>query len=155
LNFQNSNNYLPPSSEVKKMRLSYRGVNYETELPILEANEGEIGGKYRGRDWNYRYPKHIPQLKPKFYQQYRGIAYSTRPIPKDGEIVFPQWNATGVYCPISLQQPQTVVSSEVSKTHLENMRRSLERRLEIAKENGDESLLELLKKESRQLALES
>lgn len=136
------------------MKLSYRGVDYEKELPILEMNEGEIGGKYRGRDWNYRYPRHIPQLQPKWYRQYRGVAYSTRPIPREGEIVIPQWNTTGVYCPVPVQQPQTVVADEISNTHLENMRRSLERRLQVAKANGDEHLIDLLEKESQQLALE-
>lgn len=136
------------------MRLSYRGVNYEKEQPTLEMNEGEIGGKYRGRDWNYRYPRHIPQLQPKYYRQYRGIAYSTLPIPAEGEIISPQWNATGVYCPVPVQKPEAVVTSEFSKTHLDNIRRNLERRLQVAKANGNESLIDLLEKEFRQLALE-
>jgi len=53
---------------------------------------GDIGGKYRGQDWNHHYPRH-------------------------------------------------------------NIRRRLERRLQIAQENGDETLVNLLKKESQDLAL--
>jgi Domain of unknown function (DUF4278) len=136
------------------MKLSYRGVNYEKEQPTLEMNEGEIGGKYRGRDWHYRYPRHIPQLEPKYYRQYRGVAYSTIPIPAEGEIIAPQWNETGVYCSVPVQKPEAVVTSELSKTHLDNIRRNLERRLLVAKANGNESLIELLEKEFRQLALE-
>jgi hypothetical protein len=136
------------------MRLSYRGVNYEKELPTLEMNEGEIIGKYRGQDCNYRYPRHIPQLKPKWYRQYRGVAYSTRPIPREGEIIFPQWNSTGVYCPVPIKHPHAVVVNEISQTHLENIRRHLERRIQVAKENGDENLIDLLEKEFQQLALD-
>lgn len=135
------------------MRLSYRGVNYEKELPTLEMKEGEIGGKYRAQDWTYRYPRHIPQTKSKLYRQYRGVAYSTNPIPKEGAIFVPQWGSTDVYCPVSTQT-QTVVVNEFSKTHLDNLRRNLERRLQIAQENGDENLVDLLRRESQQLALD-
>jgi hypothetical protein len=136
------------------MKLSYRGVNYDKELPILEMNEKEIGGKYRGQDWNYRYPRHIPQLRSKWYRQYRGVAYSTMPLSREGEAYIPQWSRTESYCSVAAYLPQTVSESEISKTHLENMRRNLERRLQIAKENGDRRLIELLTKESQQLALE-
>jgi len=37
--------------------------------------------------------------------------------------------------------------------YLNNIRRRLERRLQIAQENGDETLVNLLKKESQDLAL--
>lgn len=135
------------------MRLSYRGIDYEKEIPILETNENEIGGKYRGQDWSYRYPRHIPQLKPKLYRQYRGTAYSTYPVAKEGDSFTPNWNETGIYDSVALFS-KTIVSDEVSQIHLENMRRNLERRLQTARENGDENLIELLEKESKQLTLE-
>jgi hypothetical protein len=135
------------------MRLSYRGIDYEKEIPILDANENQIGGKYRGQDWYYRYPRHIPQLKPKLYRQYRGTAYSTYPIAKEGDSFAPQWNETGIYSSVAIFS-KTVVSDEVSQIHLENMRRNLERRLQAARKSGDENLIELLEQESQQLTLE-
>jgi hypothetical protein len=51
-------------------------------------------------------------------------------------------------------KPPVVVQEEtLSSIHLNNIRRRLERRLQIAQENGDETLVNLLKKESQDLAL--
>lgn len=136
------------------MKLSYRGINYEKELPILEMNDGEIGGKYRGQNWRERYPRHIPQLQPKLYRQYRGVAYSTRPIAKAGEVFIPQWYASEDSCSVSMQKPAKIVANQISKTHLENIRQNLERRLQVAKANGDENLIDLLEKEFQQLVLD-
>jgi hypothetical protein len=136
------------------MRLSYRGINYEKELPILEMNDGEIGGKYRGQEWQERYPRHIPQLQPKLYRQYRGVAYSTRPIARAGEVFVPQWNTTQDSCSVPIQKPAKIVVNEISKTHLENIRQNLERRLQVAKANSDKNLIDLLEQEFQQLVLD-
>lgn len=136
------------------MKLSYRGINYEKELPILEMNDSEIGGKYRGQNWIERYPRHIPQLQPKLYRQYRGVAYSTRPIPKAGEVFVPQGYTSQDSCSVSMQKPSKIVANRISKTHLENMRRNLEHRLQVAKANGDDNLIDLLEKEFQQLVLD-
>jgi len=61
------------------MTLAYRGVKYERDSLPLEMKTGDIGGKYRGQDWNHHYPRHMLQLEPKLHRQYRGVAYSTRP----------------------------------------------------------------------------
>ncbi|MGK7875768.1 MAG: DUF4278 domain-containing protein [Xenococcaceae cyanobacterium] len=135
------------------MKLSYRGVSYEDELSILEANEGEIGGKYRGQNWRYRYPKHIPHLEPKLYMQYRGVPYSTHPIPKTEGTPIPQSKATRNFCTVPIRKQCKVVAQETAKIHLENICRNLERRLQVAKASGDENLVNLLENESKQLAL--
>jgi len=59
------------------MTLAYRGVKYERDSLPLEMKTGDIGGKYRGQDWNHHYPRHMLQLEPKLHRQYRGVAYST------------------------------------------------------------------------------
>ncbi|TAE54486.1 MAG: DUF4278 domain-containing protein [Oscillatoriales cyanobacterium] len=41
------------------MKLTYRGANYEYDIPTVDMIEGEVAGKYRGQDWNYRYPRHL------------------------------------------------------------------------------------------------
>ena len=40
-------------------QLSYRGIVYEKELPLIEMETGEYGGRYRGQSWHYRYPRHV------------------------------------------------------------------------------------------------
>lgn len=134
------------------MQLSYRGTYYERQSNPLEVQEGEIAGKYRGQDWKYHYPRHIPQSPPKLYRQYRGVTYSTRPLSGEERTVYPlssKENACSVVCP----SPQPIIENQVSKIHLDNMRRNLERRLRIAEENGDEDLVTLLRKESEQLTV--
>jgi hypothetical protein len=108
-------------------------------------NEGEVGGKYRGQDWKYHYPRHIPQLQPKLYRQYRGVAYSSHPSQT-------RETAT-ITCHVSRNEPSVIVSDEVSQVHLETIRRRLERRLEIALAKGDVELVHLLKQESLALKL--
>lgn len=135
------------------MKLSYRGVSYESEPSILEMNQGEMGGKYRGQQWQYRYPKHIPQVQPKLYMQYRGVTYSTRSVPRTVNSPVAQSELTGTFCPVPVKKDYQVFRNEMAKTHLENIRRNLERRLQVAKESGNDNLVNLLEKESEQLAM--
>lgn len=127
------------------MKLSYRGVPYEPDPLALEINEGEIGGKYRGQNWRYHYPHHMPQLQPKLDRQYRGVFYSSR-----SHI---EHEPTTLTCPFPRIQPTLIITNEVSQVHLETIRRRLERRLEIALTNGDDQLVHLLKQESEDLKL--
>lgn len=130
------------------MRMIYRGVAYERDSTPLEMLEGDIAGKYRGNDCKYRYPRHIPQLEPKLYRQYRGVSYSTRPVAVGENVEMPK-----LACPLPIARPAPIEREWLSTVHLDNIRRRLERRLQIARENGDEDLVELLRKESRDLAL--
>ncbi len=135
------------------MKLSYRGVSYESEPSILEIQAGEMGGKYRGQAWQYRYPRHIPQLHPKLYKQYRGVAYSTYPALLTEKWATSYSTNPNQYSPVSLNSPCKVVVNEIATAHLENMRSSLERRLQIAKSRHDQQLVNLLEQEYQQLVL--
>jgi hypothetical protein len=129
------------------MKLSYRGINYDKDPSVLEVDEGAIAGKYRGGNWRYHYPKHIPEVAPQLYRQYRGVSHSyNSPHPTtEGEPT-----ALTAY-PCMLRTTDQVMTNEIEKTHLENLRRNLERRLRVAKESGNESLVDLLQKEYFQL----
>jgi hypothetical protein len=130
------------------MSLKYRGIPYEQNFIPLEMQEGDIGGKYRGQDWKYHYPRHIPQLEPKLYLQYRGVSYSSRPT-----VVREGMELPTLACSLPLSQLTPIESDPLSAVHLDNIRRRLERRLQSAQEKGDQTLIALLKKESRDLAL--
>ena len=58
------------------MKLSYRGVSYEYNPPVVETTLGEVGGKYRGLDWRFRNMKKPPILQPRVDLTYRGVRYS-------------------------------------------------------------------------------
>lgn len=138
------------------MKLTYRGVSYEAKPSTLEVTEGEVMGKYRGQSWHYQYPRHIPQIGGKPYLQYRGVAYSTSPLPlatsQGQHHLADKLEATA--CPVHLPKAKRVVHNDVSHVHLENMRRNLEYRLQVAQERGDHYLVNLLHQESQQLALQ-
>ena len=137
------------------MRLTYRGVSYDREPLSLEVTEGEIGGQYRGQAWRQHYPRHIPNLKtkPKILQ-YRGVIYQTQTTVVPGP---------RIACHIeTLHRPGTGGTQlkpipqerieQAQQVHLENLRRNLERRLQVAKAKGNETLVRQLEDESRQLA---
>ncbi|MEC4891947.1 MAG: DUF4278 domain-containing protein [Oscillatoria sp. PMC 1051.18] len=135
------------------MRFSYRGVGYDRQSLNLEVIEGEVAGKYRGQEIRYKYPRHIPELQPKIYLQYRGVAYSKRPVVKCQSSPLAQTNSTANPCAFLNNQVNSGISEEAGQIHLDNIRRSLERRMEVAKASGNEGLVRLLEQESKQLSI--
>jgi hypothetical protein len=137
------------------MKYTYRGVTYEKEPLSLEVTEGEIGGTYRGQAWRHRYPRHIPELKPQPYLQYRGVAYSKRPYIQSGPRIACQIEP--IRHAVSAEQlSDDVQTTNLAKQiHLENIRRHLEHRLQVAKANDDRDLIALLQQESQQLTLDA
>ncbi|MEG4024017.1 DUF4278 domain-containing protein [Microcoleus sp. S13C4] len=121
------------------MKLTYRGANYEYDIPTVDMIEGEVAGKYRGQNWNYRYPRHIPAPN-----KYGGTNYTTKRDSQAGDldVAAARASATPEYYP-------TVV--EVAQVHQANICNILDRRKQAAKANGDERLLRLLEIESRQM----
>jgi Domain of unknown function (DUF4278) len=128
------------------MRLTYRGVTYDRQPDSLEMVEGETGGKYRGSDWHYHYPRHILNLQPKVARKYRGVAYGTPSVAYNSE-------DKGINPYLAKPQVKTSLSREATNIHLENIRQNLERRLKAAEASGDRSLIDLLEEESRQLLM--
>lgn len=57
------------------MKLSYRGVNYETDPTTIEVTEGDVGGLYRGHTWKLHLPKRRPRHQPPAELLYRGAHY--------------------------------------------------------------------------------
>jgi hypothetical protein len=63
------------------MQLSYRGVKYDYNPPVVETTEGVVGGKYRGLDWRFRNMKKPPVLQPRVNLTYRGVRYQNGVTP--------------------------------------------------------------------------
>ncbi len=57
------------------MKLTYRGVSYEYNPPVLETTTGSVVGTYRGLDWRFRNLKKPPILQPRVNLTYRGVRY--------------------------------------------------------------------------------
>lgn len=121
------------------MKLTYRGVNYEYDIPTVDMIEGEVAGKYRGQNWNYRYPRHIPVP-----QKSGGPHHTTKRDYRAGDRDVAAASASA-----AVKSYPTVV--EVAQVHRANICNILDRRQQAAKANGDETLLRLLEIESRQM----
>jgi Domain of unknown function (DUF4278) len=128
------------------MKLTYRGVAYEHNPPAIDMVEGEIVGKYRGQPWRIEYPRHIPVPQPAADLKYRGVAYSTYP-KASTQPAIPITSSRK----LAFITKSCPVSQDLTDTHLDNIRRRLEHRLQVAKNRGDESLIRMLEAESRQL----
>ncbi|KPQ36976.1 MAG: protein of unknown function (DUF4278) [Phormidesmis priestleyi Ana] len=153
------------------MKLTYRGVEYDSNPPMLEVTESEMGGKYRGQPFRYTYVRHVPIPQPVERLTYRGAAYQTT---RQGQIL--QVSDGGQVSNASVvdksQQRQAGMSfanlrdklvnnspaaaarrqllQESSRLHRENIARSLEHRLSIAESQGNEGLVQQLRLEMSQ-----
>ncbi|MCW6035390.1 DUF4278 domain-containing protein [Spirulina subsalsa FACHB-351] len=135
------------------MELCYRGVHYQRQPLSLEVSEGELSGKYRGQSYNYRYPRHIPTLQTKPPLKYRGVAYQYCPMIQTENTLKAQLAAIAENCGNPAPVARLNRAQETAQVHLYNMRRNLEYRLQVARARGDQNLIGMLEKESRQLAL--
>lgn len=140
------------------MKMSYRSININSEYdpPILELPEGEINqvrGKDRRQNWKYSYPQHLSPLQTSSHRHYGAISFSNRPLPT---ICHLSSSAKGtnktVDSAFSILQYQ-LNDEQARQAHLENIRQNLERRLQAAIASGNEHLVDLLKKESKQLEM--
>ncbi|MDP8933192.1 MAG: DUF4278 domain-containing protein [Cyanobacteriota bacterium] len=122
------------------MKLTYRGANYEYDIPTVDMIEGEVAGKYRGQNWNYRYPRHIPNPK-----KYGGTNYTKKRDAQAGDR-----DVAAARASAAVDSYPTVM--EVAQVHRANICNILDRRQQAAKAKGDERLLRLLEIEWQQMA---
>lgn len=144
------------------MRLCYRGVYYDYVTPTLEVTEGEIAGSYRGLGWREHTLKQLPVHQPSHYLKYRGVPYWTNQVANTGRVVEPRVAITepgstrrsrvrpfGVPTQ-SLTKRQRL--AELATVHRASIEQSLNHRLTVARQRGDQNLVQLLEAEQRQMA---
>lgn len=129
------------------MQRCYRGVHHHPTPLSLEVQDQELIGHYRGQDYVRSVPHHIPVAKARPTLCYRGVSYNICP---EFNSAVPIQASAGI---MACHPFDPVVARPAQETHLANVRRNLERRLEAAQTRGDESLVSLLEQESMQLAL--
>lgn len=132
------------------MNLLYKRNNYEnTIFTLLEIRENDItGNKIRGHSWRYKLPKHIPQLQPEISSQSRSLI----------DHICSNSNSydQSIKCSCYLKEnscPKLVVEN-TEQIHLENLRRNLQNRLQIAQAKENYDLVAMLQKECQQLKLD-
>jgi hypothetical protein len=131
------------------MQLSYRGANYEYDIPTVDMVEGNVAGKYRGQNWNYRYPRHITVPGEGGGTRYRSAQHTReRNLTVDRTVD----RTVAVVENTDVADTAKSTTWELAKVHQAHICNILDRRKQVAAARGDESLLRLLEKEWQQMA---
>ena len=141
------------------MQLTYRGVNYEYdpqgakaahEANVFRAIRPAFNLHYRGSVYavDPNLEPSLPAPHPSAQLLYRGAAYALNGWTK----------------PVAVQSSTSAASSkhriakkasgnaEFATVHRTNLNTNLQRRLQVARERGDENLVNLLERELQQIA---
>ena len=148
------------------MKLTYRGIEYDYNPPMLEVTASDITCKYRGHSRAYTYVRHVPIPQPAERLTYRGVAYQTtrqgqiQPVVATGTgasqaaASHPKLNLANLRSKLTGTSPaaqaRRELLNEASELHKGNIARSLAHRMEVAKAEGNERLLQQLEAEMRQ-----
>ena len=133
-----------------KFRTTISGLrNYKPESSTLEITEAEITGTYNQQTNKYSYPRHISQLESPPHRGYRNTVSHIASLPKICNLPATQ-GSEKVNAAVNILQYQ-LNDCASRQNHLNNMRRSLKRRLQIAEANGNKNLIDLLNDEFKQL----
>ncbi|MGL5510493.1 MAG: DUF4278 domain-containing protein [Microcoleaceae cyanobacterium] len=131
------------------MELTYRGRSYEKNFSSLEIMPGEVAGKYRGNEWTYQYPRHIPMPPPTTQLKYRGVDYNSGQVVEQSSCIK---QSEKVLNKVELAIKNSQTDPGVNQIHQANICRNLDRRWLIAQAEGNEDLMRLLEKEFQQVA---
>ena len=153
------------------MKLTYRGVEYNYTPRHVQTDGTEVIGQYRGAVCRRARLAAIPVAQPVRNLKYRGCCYSTgvqvqqqpHTVNQPTEIAPASQPeiAVVVNAPESFDKGLTAVASsnnmsirmrEVEKTHQHFIHENLNRRLAVAKQRGDQQLIDQLELEQRQVA---
>ncbi|PZO15015.1 MAG: hypothetical protein DCF25_14255 [Leptolyngbya foveolarum] len=145
------------------MKLTYRGVDYDYNPPMLEVTESEVACQYRGQPATVRYVQHVPIPQPAEQLTYRGVAYQTtrqgqllQLAGQPAQVKATARKANALQGLRKLAGNSTAAKArrdllnEASLTHMQSISRSLQHRIEVATAEGNESLLRQLESEMRQ-----
>lgn len=134
------------------MKFCHRGANYNDAPSMLEVTEREIGNMCRGQKREFPYIRHIPEALPLSNRQFRSITYCTaQPTAPESTVAAPRVVTVSDRTLLTCKKRE--ILDELMNSHLQNIQRSLEHRLQVARAKGDQKLVRLLEAESKQMAL--
>lgn len=126
------------------MKFSYRGVNDKETTAMLEVTERQICRMSQTQNREFPYVRHIPEPLPITKRQFQGCTNG---------ITLTTPRVTSVPCQTLPICDQSEALDELMNSHLKNIWRSLEHRIQVAKASGDHRLVRLLEAESKQMTL--
>lgn len=133
------------------MNLSYRGIKYRFAPFTAVATTSEVIGRYRGRPCR-RSHFDISVAHPRVTLKYRGVAYmpgfggqiadrSVESVARDAKMA-----------PVNIITDRHRAQSELEKVHNLSIQKNLERRLSVARAQGNQNLIHILENEQKQFA---
>ncbi len=127
------------------MNLTYRGIPYNRPENQVTTEAGGVMGKYRGAAWMSRIVTSALKLAPVHTLSWRGVHYNTdgSPVARTVEAVAP-----AMPHPLKVQHH----GINLGDAHRHSILKSLEHRLEVARNRGDQHLVQILEDEWRQFA---
>ncbi|MEL6471142.1 MAG: DUF4278 domain-containing protein [Cyanobacteria bacterium J06623_4] len=143
------------------MKLTYRGIEYDHNPPMLEVTESEITNRYRGQTAPYAYVRHVPIPQPAVSLRYRGVAYQTTRHGQVQQLTQPSVQTVRPGNALAhlrnklmgtspAAQARRELLQESSRLHKASIERSLQHRIKVAREQGNEVLIQQLESEMHQ-----
>ncbi|MFM7424977.1 MAG: DUF4278 domain-containing protein [Elainella sp.] len=160
------------------MQLSYRGVRYSqlkesmdgSPSPIEMVDSG-IEGHYRGHTYHFTYPRHLSPaaaLQPVRRLCYRGAAYGTtaagirsytpaaplRPVSRPMQPVTELSSARASRAEASVgltTRAVNLAAKEYNNIHQRYIQERLQHRIDVARAQGNQHLLQMLEREMQQV----
>lgn len=126
------------------MKFSYRDVNDKETTAMLEVTENQICQMSHTQNREFPYVRHIPEPLPMTTRQSLGFADKTTQAAP---------GITSVLHQALRMREKSEDLNELMHSHLRNIQRSMERRLQVAKASGDQRLVRLLEAESKLMTL--
>ncbi|MGB3641995.1 MAG: DUF4278 domain-containing protein [Rivularia sp. (in: cyanobacteria)] len=133
------------------MKLTYRGIKYEYAPVTVEVTEAEVCGKYRGAEWKCHYPKYTRVTHHAAELKYRGASYYSGN-PQEVEELKQRKKLNYIFASNNQLFMKHRVNNQLTQIHQANLQRNVQRRLEVAKQRGDEKLIYQLEQEANQLS---
>lgn len=141
------------------MQLTYRGAHYEytprsaeavRESNVFHAIRPAFNLHYRGSVYTVdpNAEPSLPVLQPVAQLVYRGSTYALNGWTESTDMQ----GAPSVISNNSRLNKKTFGSAEIATVHRSNLHSNVQRRLQVARESGDQSLIALLERELQQIA---
>jgi hypothetical protein len=130
------------------MNLSYRGVKYRFTPFTPVATTSEVIGRYRGQPCR-RSHFDLSLSQPRLTLKYRGVSYVTG---SQGQMASEPVAHDLKMAPVVGMTDLRRMQSELEKVHNLSIQRNVERRLDVARSQGNQTLIHILENEQKQLA---
>lgn len=121
------------------------------EKDILDWNKPECMASFRRQNHKYPYPRHISQLESLSHRGYSNGISSVSSLPQTCALKTAS-EKQEVNLAVEILKYQ-LSDREAKQAHLNSVRRNLQRRLQVAKNNGNNRLVNLLQQEYQELQL--